>query len=81
MDHEIVLRPYRICDWLLNSSRVHFGLHLGKNVRVTMKFEVPKRHILKPTLSTDMIQRGLRCRGKIGAMVEKARAHGIEILL
>jgi len=27
-----------------------------KNVRVTMEFEVPKRHILRPTLSIDMVQ-------------------------
>ena len=46
-----------------------------------MKFAVPKKHILKPTLSTYMVQRGLRCRGKRGAMVENAKAHGIEILL
>ena len=28
-----------------------------KKVRVTMEFEVPKRHILRPTLSTDTVQR------------------------
>ena len=60
MDHEVVPRPCKICDWLLNSSRDHVGLHLGKHVRVTMEFEVPKRHVLRPTLSTDMIQRVLR---------------------
>jgi hypothetical protein len=56
MDHEVILRPYNICDWLLNSYHDHFGLHQGRNVRVTMKFEVPKRHILRPTLSTNMIR-------------------------
>ena len=25
MDREVVLRPYKIYDWLLNSSRDHFG--------------------------------------------------------
>ena len=42
MDHEVVPRPYKICDWLLNSSRDHFGLHQGENVKVTMEFENPK---------------------------------------
>jgi hypothetical protein len=59
MDHEVVLRPCKICDWLLNSTWDHFSLHQGKNVRVTMKFEVPKRYILRPTLSTGMVQRVL----------------------
>jgi hypothetical protein len=31
-----------------------------ENVNVTMKFEVLKRHVLRPALSTDMIQRDLR---------------------
>ena len=57
MVHEVVPRPCKICDWLLNSPWDHFALHQGINVRVTMKFEVPKRHILRPTLSTDMVQR------------------------
>ena len=60
MDHEVVPRPGKICDWLLNSSQDHFSLHQGKNVGVTMEFEVPKRHILRPTLSTDMVQRVLQ---------------------
>ena len=30
MDHEVVPRPYRICNWLLNSSWDHFGLHLER---------------------------------------------------
>ena len=56
MDHESVPRPCKICDWLLNLSWYHFSLHRGKNVRVPIKFEVPKRHILRPTLSNDMVQ-------------------------
>ena len=32
----------------------------GRNVRVTMEFEIPERHVLRPTLSTDMIQWILR---------------------
>ena len=60
MDHEVLLRPCKICDWVLNLSRDHLGLHQGKSVRVTMEFKVSKRHILRPTLSTDMVQRVLR---------------------
>ena len=45
MDHEVVLGLYKICEWLLEFSQDHFGLHYGKNVRVIMEFEVPKRHI------------------------------------
>ena len=59
MDHEVVPRACKICDWLLNSSRDHFGLYQGKNDRVTVEFEVPKGHLLRPTLSTDMVQRVL----------------------
>ena len=57
MDHDVIPRLCKICDWLLNLSWDHFGLHEGKDIRVTMKFEVPKRHILRPSLSTDMVQR------------------------
>ena len=56
VDHEFVPRPCKICDWLLNSSRDHSGLHQGWNVRVIMEFEVPKRHILRPTLSTNKVK-------------------------
>jgi hypothetical protein len=56
MDHEVVPRLYKIYDWLLNSSYDHYGLHQGENVRVTMKFEVPKRHILRLTLFSNMVQ-------------------------
>ena len=38
MDHEVLQRPSKIFDWLLNSSPDYFGLHQGKNVRVTMRF-------------------------------------------
>jgi hypothetical protein len=60
MDHEVVPRSYKRCDWLLNSYREHFGLHQGENVKVTMEFEVPKIHISRPTLSTNMVQQVLR---------------------
>ena len=70
MVHEVLPRPCKICDWLLNSSRDHFCSHQGENVRVTMEFEVPKRHILRPTLSTDMIQWVLRWERQKGVVVE-----------
>ena len=61
-------------SWTMKSSqglvkyeigyRTHPGTTLvytkEKNVKVTMEFEAPKRHILRPTLSTDMVQRVLR---------------------
>ena len=59
MGQLVVPRSCKICDWLFNFVQDHFGLHQGKNVKVTMEFEVPKRHILGPTLSTDMVQRAL----------------------
>ena len=30
MNYEVVSKPCKICDWLLNSSRDHFGLHQEK---------------------------------------------------
>ena len=80
MDHAIIPRPCKNCDWLLNSSWDHFRLHQGKNVRVTMKFEVPKRHSLRPTLSIDMVQRVLRWdRQKWWSIRKRQGAHGGEI--
>ena len=47
-----------------------------------MEFEVPKRHLLSPTLSTMLVQWALWWERQRGAMVEKkARAHGKESLL
>ena len=60
MDHEVVPRPCKICNWLLKSSWGHCGLHQGDNVKVTVEFKVPQRHILRPTLSIGMVQRVLR---------------------
>ena len=56
MDHEVIPMPCEICDWLLNLSQDYFGLHQGKNDSVTMEFEVPKIHILRLAISTNMIQ-------------------------
>ena len=79
MDHKVVPRTCKICDWLLNSSWDHFGSHQGKHVRVTMEFKVPKRHILKPiyllTWSIGFLwrERQKRCFGRKrqGPMVKK----------
>ena len=61
MDHVVVPRLCKICDWLLNSSWDHFCSHQGeKRVKVTMEFVVSKSHIVRPTLPTDMVQRVLR---------------------
>lgn len=32
-----VPRPFKFCDWMLNSSRDHFGSHQGHNVIVIME--------------------------------------------
>ena len=42
MDQEVFPGRCKSVDWLLNSSRDHFGLHQGKNGKVTMEVEVPK---------------------------------------
>ena len=55
MDHEVVPRPSKRCDWTLKSSRDDLGLHQGNGI-VTTEVEVHK-FFLKPTLSTAMVQR------------------------
>jgi hypothetical protein len=45
MDHVVISRPYKICDWLGSSSWDHFNLHQGKHVIVIMEFEVPKFYL------------------------------------
>jgi hypothetical protein len=42
MDHEVVPRPSKGCDWTLKSSRDDLGLHQGKNGKVTTEVEVHK---------------------------------------
>ena len=78
---QVVPRPYKIYDWLLNSSRYHFSLHQGKDVKLAIELKAPKRHILRPTLSTDMVQWILRWGGKRGALVRIGKAHDREVLL
>ena len=60
MDHEVVPRPSKRCDWTLKSSRDDLGLHQGKNGRVTTEVEVHKIFFFKPTLSIAMVQRVFR---------------------
>ena len=60
MDHKVVPSSSKTCDWLLNSSKDHFGVHEEKYVRVIMEPEVTKRPIHRPTLSIVMVQRVLQ---------------------
>jgi hypothetical protein len=71
VDHEVVPKPCKICDWMLNSSHYHFGLTpREKKCQSDHGFRGPQSHILRPTLSTDMVQRVLpwerqtRCCGR-----------------
>ena len=69
MDHEVVPRPCKIVigSWTrLKTTSIYTK---GKNVKVTMEFEVPKRHILWLTWF-NMFCGG---RGKISALVEKGK--------
>jgi len=59
MDHEVVPRSSKRCDWTLKSSRDDLDLHQGKIGRVTTEVEVHK-FFFKPTLSTAMVQRVFR---------------------
>ena len=81
IDHEVIPRPCKICDCLLNSSHDHFGLHQGHfqcdhGVRGLQKI------FLRPTLPTDMVQQVLgwerqnRCSSR-----KNTRAYGREVLL
>ena len=49
MDHEVVPRPYKICDWLLNSSSFwdHFGLHQGKKYQSDHEVRDPQKTYFK----------------------------------
>ena len=74
MDHEVVPRHCKFCDWLFNLSRDHFSLHQGKYIRVTMEFEVPKRHIFKAYIIHWHGSTGFCSgRGKRGALIQKGK--------
>jgi hypothetical protein len=53
---------------------VELVLYQGKNVRVTVEFKVPKRHILRPTLSTNMVLRVLLWERKKSCYSKKKEA-------
>jgi hypothetical protein len=69
-DHEVVPKPCKNFIWLLNSFWDHFGLYQAKFVRVTMKFEVPKRHIFEACI---VHQHGQTC-----CVVERQRGALVE---
>ena len=43
IDHEVAQGPINFCDWMLNLSWDHFGVHQGENVRVNMEFKVTNK--------------------------------------
>ena len=47
MDYEFVPRPCKICDWLLNSSWDHFGLHQGKKFESGHEIRGPQKTYFK----------------------------------
>ena len=75
MDHEVIPRPCKICDWLLNMSWDHFNLHQGKNVIASDHgVRGPPEDIFQglhypPTWSNGFCSG----RGKRGALVEKCK--------
>ena len=44
MDHEVIPRPCKISDGLLNLSRDHFGLYQGKHVGMTKSSRSLKKY-------------------------------------
>jgi hypothetical protein len=77
MDHEVVPRPSKRCDWTLKSSWDDLGLHQGKNSRVTT--EVHKfvfLGLLYPLPWSNGFSVGTSKRGGIGKI---ARAHVIKM--
>ena len=51
-------------------------------IRMITEFKVPTRHILRPTLSTNMVKRVLQWeRQKRCYARKKARAHGTKVML
>jgi hypothetical protein len=79
MDHEVVPRPSKRCDWTLKSSRDDLGLHQGKNGRVIMEVEVHKfvfLSLLYPLPWSNGFFVGTSKRGGLGKL---ARAHVINL--
>ena len=65
MVHEVVPCSPKICDWVLNLSRDHFGLYQGKKGRVAMGFEVPNRLVFHACI--------IHCHGPVGFVLRKAK--------
>jgi hypothetical protein len=79
MDHEVVPRPSKRCDWTLKSSRDDLGLHQGKNGKVTTEVEVHKFVVLSllyPLPWSNGFYVGTSKRGGLGKL---ARAHVIKM--
>jgi hypothetical protein len=75
MDHDVVPRPSKRCDWTLKSSQDDLGLHQGKNGRVTTEVEVHKfvfLSLLYPLPWSKGFSVGTSKRGGLGKI---ARAH------
>jgi hypothetical protein len=51
MHHNVILKPCKICDWLLNSSWIHFGLHQGKNCQSDHEVRGPQKTKFKARIS------------------------------
>ena len=75
MDHEVVPRPSKRCDWTLKSSRNDLGLHQGKNGRVTTEVEVHKFVFLSPLYPLPWSNGFSVGTSKRGGLGKEARAH------
>ena len=78
MDHEVVPRSSRICDWLWKLSRDHFSLHQGKFLKWPWSLRSLK-DIFKGLYYIVTRSRGFcNRRGKSGALVGKRQGPVIE---
>ena len=65
MDHEVARCFSRICDWLLNSSRAHFGLHRGEKCQ--------SDHGISDTQKACFHAYIIHCHGSIGFCSERSQ--------
>ena len=47
MHHEVIPRPYKFCDWMLNTTWDHFSLHQGKIGQNDHEVQGPQNTYLK----------------------------------
>ena len=74
MDREVVPKPCKICDWMLNSSWEHFGLHQGKKMsRWSWSLRFPKDIFKGPHYLLTWSNKFCAGRGKRGALVDKCK--------